>query len=67
MEHRVLTVAKDHRGCTVFDNGRALAVYPDEESALDLALLLADATRLRNHRVLVQVSRYGQPPRRLSC
>jgi len=64
MERRLLTLAKDHRGCTLFDNGRPLASYPSLGPALELARLLAEASRLRDGPpVVVQLSRYGQPPR----
>ncbi|KAF1695566.1 MULTISPECIES: hypothetical protein [Pseudoxanthomonas] len=66
MDFRLLTLTKDHRGCTLRDDGRPLAWYPAVQPALELARTLAAASRLREDRaVVLELSAYGQPPRRL--
>ena len=66
MDHRLLTLTKDHRGCTLRDDGRPLAWYPAMQPALELARTLAAASLLRADRgVVLELASYGQPPRRL--
>ncbi len=66
MDDRLLSLTKDHRGCTVLDNGRPVARYPALAPALALARALADASRLRaDQHVALELSAYGQPARRL--
>lgn len=66
MHRRVITVHKDHRGCTLLDDGRPLACYPTLAPALEMARTLVAASQLRDDRVVVvQLSRPGEPPRPL--
>lgn len=66
MDCRLLTVNKDHRGCVLLDDGRPIASCTSIEGALALARALAEASHLRaGPPVVVEVRRYGQPPRRV--
>lgn len=67
MDARLLLLTKDHRGCTLHDNGRLLARYPALPPALEMARTLAAGSRLREEGdVLLELSAYGGPARRLS-